>query len=148
MAGLSRENWSRHVTIVAADKERMNNATPVCRIGSLALVGICAAEIFRRIMLSALRGETHRFDEGVRRYVLSRRGRASNRVSDTIIVFTAPAICVTVTLAIAFSLRRRSVAAWLPTSLSPFIAMSVGALLSRTLEPRSAPSGGEGKSLS
>lgn len=48
-------------------------------------------------------------------------------------------MAVAVTIAIAFAVRRRGTAAWLPIAISPFVAMTAGRMFTEFLPQQCAP---------
>ena len=115
------------------------------RMAMLAIAGLSTGVVLRRTVLAVASNTSKAFDASMRKRFLSMRGRNADVVSQLVTILSAPALLVTGTSALAFSLRRRGRAIWLPIAAAPFLAMTAGAIFSRTLPQQNGPDSTEGE---
>jgi undecaprenyl-diphosphatase len=109
------------------------------RLVGLVSAGAAGVAILRRTALAVASTESAAFDAAVREQVLSLQSAGGDVVSQVVTALSAPALLVIVNCAVAYALRRRGRAIWLPIAAAPFLSMTAGATFSRTLPQQFAP---------
>lgn len=98
-------------------------------VAALVALGATASVILARLARAVESRELEDFDQRVRAQLLPFRSRQLDAVSAVITAMSAPAFLVPVTMAIAFSQRKRGTSSWLPLALAPVAAMTAGQLM-------------------
>lgn len=98
----------------------------------------CAAA-FARVALDVGDKSASRYDRRIRRFIRAYHDDRLEPVSNVLVGLSAPGLAIAVTIATAFSVRRRGAHVWLPIAISPFVAMTAGRMFTEFLPQQGAP---------